>query len=144
MSRSSDALFLKHCFRAVERKNGPSYPNDVVDSPTKRRHYQYVIYFKSDNDSNEVSRAVIIDKDCNVKTLYFGRNPVFANHTVRELSCIRVFWDETDGFTIHMEQFHKGDTFEDTFYFDGDHTLHDSDSLTDLLHRLLSLPNTGF
>ncbi len=104
---STDLDFLEYCFSIMG--------NVSHKEITKHRHYLFVIYFKSENDSNDVNKIVIVDKNCDAKTMTLKNGHILANERIRQLSCIRVFWDEINGMTVESEQFHKGTTCEYSF-----------------------------
>jgi hypothetical protein len=130
---SNEGDFLEHYFGVV-RVNRKA-------STEKRFRYLYVVYFKSDNDSDHVNRAVIIDKDCNVQTLSFEEGMIMANWRIRELSCIRVMHDEEEGIVVDVEQFHKGLMMKNTFKYQGDiSSLLDTANIRHFVDGLIEYP----
>jgi hypothetical protein len=99
----NDLDFLKFCFKNAGRL--PSL------GPHSHRHYQFAIFFKSLDDSSSIHKIVVIDKNCDVKTISVHDDSLKANYRVRQLSCIRVYWDEEEGYNIECEQFHKGEIY---------------------------------
>jgi hypothetical protein len=105
--------FVNHVFSLISQETQPK--------TSKHRHYLFSIIFKSTDDSCNIDKIVTIDSNCDVKTITLKKGDLVCGFRPREVSFIKVYWDEMRSLIVDCEIFHKGDNYEFTFQYHEDH-----------------------